>query len=91
MILNNFEELVGTIQDIICEESCVKLVFSVQQVIEIPANAIPQDVLKGLIGKRIGILNIDGEYKVRTAHSNIDKNKINKGKKNGRDRYGRDG
>lgn len=33
--------------------------------IEIPINAIPAKKLKKLLGQKVGVLNIDGEYRVR--------------------------
>lgn len=67
MWLKSLQEIVGTPTSIIYEDGCVKIVFTIQKIIEIPEDAFPRDVLKNSIGKRIGILNIDGKYKIRNV------------------------
>jgi len=56
---------VGTIRDVHSNNGWTKLNFSVQREIELPSDALSNEVLIDLIGKKIGILNCDGAYKIR--------------------------
>lgn len=65
MRLNNCSEVVGTVTDVSLEQGCVRVVFSIESVLEFPVDKICFEKLKGYVGKRIGIFNNDGNYKVR--------------------------
>ena len=67
MWLKSLQEIVGTPTSIIYEDGCVKIVFTFQKTVELPEDAIPKETLKNSIGRRIGILNIDGKYKIRNV------------------------
>ena len=65
MRLNKNHEIVGFIGDVRDENGCTKITFSVQKEIEIPEDAISSEKLESLIGKRVGIFNCDGIFKIR--------------------------
>ena len=65
MKLRANHEVVGTLTDVVYENDCAKVVFSIRKEIGLPAEAIPREVLKNSIGKRVGIFNCDGEYRIR--------------------------
>ncbi len=67
MWLKSLQEIVGTPTSIIYEDGCVKIVFTFQKTVELPEDAFPKETLKNSIGKRIGILNIDGTYRIRNV------------------------
>ena len=65
--LENYEEIVGTLNKIEFHEKLgfVTLVFTFQEEINLPMNACSEDILVSSIGKKIGIINIQGNYKIR--------------------------
>lgn len=65
--LKNYEEIVGTLNKIEFHEKLgfVTLVFTIQEEINLPINACSKDILVSSIGNKIGILNIEGNYKIR--------------------------
>ena len=65
MKLNPYVEIVGTLVDICFKEDTIILLFSFPKEIEIPSDAILEQKLKSALGKRIGIFNLNGEYKMR--------------------------
>ena len=58
-------EIVGTLSKIKVEENQIKLKFSIMQDIELPKDAFSYQQLHDLVDKRIGILNLNGIYKIR--------------------------
>ena len=58
-------EIVGNISNVHDENGFKKLTFSLQKEVEIPVDAISSEKLESLIGKRVGIFNCDGIYKIR--------------------------
>ncbi len=65
MQLNSNNELVGTLTDIIHKSQKNILIISTHWDLEIPKNAFSKDKLEQVIGSKIGILNFDGNYKLR--------------------------
>lgn len=65
MKLRANHEIIGTLTDVVYENDCAKLTFSVEKEIELSAEAIRGEVLKNSIGKRTCIFNCDGIYKIR--------------------------
>jgi hypothetical protein len=65
--LKHLQEIVGTPTKILYEDGCAKIIFTytIQKTVEIPEDALPKEVLKKSVGKRIGILNLDGKYRIR--------------------------
>ncbi|MCX6672035.1 MAG: hypothetical protein NTX92_08970 [Euryarchaeota archaeon] len=68
-------EIIGTIIRIVDEDGLMRVFFSIERTIDVPENAIPKEVLQQTIGKRVGILNIDGKYHVRTIPPDVKENK----------------
>jgi hypothetical protein len=67
--LKPYHEIVGTIEDIVYEDGFVNVIFSIQTKVEFPESAIQKGVFNKFIGKRVGILNLDGMYKIRRISS----------------------
>ncbi len=65
MKLEPQHEIVGTLSDIKLEGAYTKLVLTVAREIELPNNAFSYEQIKAVLGKRVGILNIDGQFFVR--------------------------
>jgi hypothetical protein len=66
MRLKNGEEIRGKLSNIEqSKNSNIKITFSLQQEVEIPKSAFSIKKLQSIIGKRIGILNLDGQYFLR--------------------------
>jgi len=58
-------EVVGNLSGIKFEENHVKLVFTIAREVELPQHAFADAQLKAILGKRVGILNLDGQFFVR--------------------------
>lgn len=58
-------EIIGTLYAVGGDDNCSKLQFSCVKEIELPHTAVSLDKLHSLVGKRIGILNLDGQFFVR--------------------------
>ena len=63
--MKNNCEIVGILSEVETGAERHKLIFTMMKAIEIPYKAIPVEKLKELEGQRIGILNIDGKYRIR--------------------------
>jgi len=63
--LKPFHEIVGQLMDIQKENNHIRLVFSINKEIDIPAQVFIEKELELLIGKRIGLFNNNGNYKIR--------------------------
>ena len=62
MRLNDFEEIIGTLQSVTQENEKTILLFTVEHHIEIPRDAIKN--INDFEGKKIAILNLNGSYKI---------------------------
>ena len=65
MKLEADHEIVGILSKVKVEEDQMKLKFSFVKDIEIPIDAFSYQHLHALEDKRIGILNLNGTYKIR--------------------------
>ena len=65
MRLKQNSEIVGCLSNVDLVKGKHKLTFSLMREVVIPAEAIPFKILKDLQGQRIGILHMNGGYKVR--------------------------
>ena len=65
MHLEPAQEIVGTLIEVKTKQDQTKLIFTICEEIEIPARAIPKAELLAAVGKRIGIFNCGGIYKLR--------------------------
>ena len=70
MRLEPDQEIIGVLHAVKVEDnnSC-NLHFSCTVEIELPSTAVPHEQLSSLVGKRIGILNMDGEFFIRKIKS----------------------
>ncbi len=58
-------EIVGILSKVKVEEDQIKLKFSIMKDIDLPKEAFSYQQLQGLVDKRVGILNLNGAYKIR--------------------------
>ena len=65
MRLEPDREIIGVLHAVEEEDNSCNLQFSCNIEIELPSTAVPREQLSLLVGKRIGILNMDGEFFVR--------------------------
>jgi hypothetical protein len=65
MNLGRYEEIIGTLKNVRCDGDQCVVVFAVEQEVWLSADAISIDILRGMQGKHIGLLNCDGSYKIR--------------------------
>lgn len=63
--LEPYQEVVGTLHAIIENDAGIKLTFTCTREFKLPASAALYKKLQPLIGSKIGILNIDGQFFVR--------------------------
>ncbi len=65
MLLKSNQEIIGVLHTVSEEDSYCKLQFSCNYDIELPLAAIPEEKLTALVGKKVGIFNLDGEFFIR--------------------------
>ena len=68
MRLQNYEEIVGILNKVEFNKNqdVVTLVFTFQKKIDVPIDICDKEILVSHIGKKIAILHIDGDLKIRT-------------------------
>ena len=59
--LEPYNEIIGTLTDFESKGDQVKLLFTTKYEIELPKDVFTYEQLKAVIGKRVDILNVDGE------------------------------
>lgn len=69
MQLKPYHEIVGIIEDIVYKDGFANVIFSIQTKVEFPESAIQKGEFNKFIGKRVGILNLNGIYKIRRISS----------------------
>jgi hypothetical protein len=47
------------------DEDCIRLVFRIERTIQLPVGAIPKKELDDCVNRKIGILNVEGHYRLR--------------------------
>lgn len=62
-------EVVGNISEIKYEDDYVRLVFTFNHEVELPSTAFTNKQLKVILGKRVGILNLNGKFSLRELKS----------------------
>ena len=72
MELKNYHEIVGTLVEVNEQDDVVKAVFEIKKTVEFPKVALPKDTLKEHLHRKIGIINIDGTYRIRKLRMPID-------------------
>ncbi len=65
MRLESDREIVGILHAFEEENNSCNLQFSCTIEIDLPSTAFPREQLSSLVGERIGILNMDGEFFIR--------------------------
>lgn len=66
MILNNNHEIIGILVNIIVgDDDKIVLVFSLDQTVEMPKDAIDIRILYEMKGKRVGLMYCNGQFKLR--------------------------
>ena len=73
ILLKPGSEIVGRLIGSFDNELTTTLIFSTQIEIEIPKNSLSQHKLKSMIGERIGLINYDEKYKIRTIQNKTKK------------------
>ena len=65
--LNNFEEIIGLLDkiEINKKHGLVTLVITFKRKIDIPIKACDKDILVSSLGKKIAIIRVDNNYKIR--------------------------
>jgi len=76
MKLGDYHEMVGTLEKYIQEDNCIKLVFKIQTIIELPIGAIPKNELDDCINRKIGIFNNKGDYRLRKLPMQLPRNLV---------------
>jgi len=63
--MKNHEELIGRLSEVRTQDGRHKLKFLISKEVDIPEDAISIRELHSLKGKRIGVLYLDGVYRIR--------------------------
>lgn len=58
-------EIVGTLSKVVNEKNQIKLIFNIMKEIVLPIDVVSSEKLDTFLDQRIGIINIDGTYKIR--------------------------
>lgn len=69
MHLKPFNEIIGNLISVEKQENNLRLLFAIDQEIEIPLGGVPKEKLDSLINKKIGILNCEGNFLIREIRS----------------------
>jgi len=64
MTLQNYHEIVGNLTKVEQKNDRLELTFAIEKTVEIP-DTTDIKKLKDLIGDRVGVLNCDGDFKIR--------------------------
>jgi len=65
MQLKSYQEIIGNLTDVITKNEVTKAVFSMMIEIDILIESIEDEKLRKYIGQRIGLLNNEGEIRIR--------------------------
>lgn len=63
--LQNGGEMIGIIKEIKNQNNCIELIFQVIQRLELPEDLLLFKKLNRFLNKKIGLINIDGDYRIR--------------------------
>ena len=63
--LQNGGEMIGIIKEIKNQNNCIELIFQVIQQLELPDDLLLYKKLNQFLNKKIGLINIDGDYHIR--------------------------
>ncbi len=70
--LKDHHEIVGLLEKYTLEPDCIRCLFRIEQVVELPKGAIPIQELDDCINRKIGIFNNQGEYRLRKCPKPVD-------------------
>jgi hypothetical protein len=70
--LENCHEFIGTLVKYSKDEDALKLEFRIEKTIELPSHALPTELLDKYMHQKVGIINIDGDYRIRKLRMPID-------------------
>ena len=59
--LEPYNEIIGILLDVKSEEDQIKLLFIIMYEIVLPKDVFIYEQIKEMLGKHVGILNVDGE------------------------------
>jgi len=65
MLLKNHHENIGILKELNQQDGHYELTFLTEKTIELPEEAFDKKILEILVGRTLGIANIDGVYKIR--------------------------
>jgi len=65
MQIKQNQEIIGILHAITDNDISIKITFTYMKEIEIPASAFSIKKLQSIVGKNIGIINIDGQFFLR--------------------------
>jgi hypothetical protein len=77
--LESGHEIIGDLSEVVKLEDGIKLVFVINREILVPASVFSEKELKKYTGDRVGIIHIDGIYRIRRISPHYKRNEINKG------------
>jgi len=81
VILKAYHEIVGMLVNILIgDDNKIVLVFSLEKTVEVSKNAIDQKILYEMKGERIGLMNLNGQFKIRKIQKRIRDGKRRKNK-----------
>ena len=67
--LKDGDEIIGLAEEVQFTDRWIKITFLIRKEIKLPSTAIPHKILCSLIGKKIGVINVDGDFFVREIQS----------------------
>jgi hypothetical protein len=62
--LNNYEEIIGMPTAVSKDDDILRVLFNLQVTLDIPFSEELYDKLRSCIGKKIGLINADGEFRI---------------------------
>ena len=65
------EEIIGALESIVKNENDIKITFSIEKKIVIPFESKLFDKIQKQIGNKIGIINLDGKFRIRKMKKSV--------------------
>lgn len=69
MKLEDNEEIIGILSAIKSEENRIILIFSIIHEIELPSSGLNSDHIQDYIGKKVGLIYLNDQYRIRRIPS----------------------
>lgn len=67
--LENYCEVIGTLTSVSVDKDHFQLVINIDKKLDLPLPVVPLEKLQNFLGKRVGIFNCCGNYKIREINS----------------------